>query len=80
MVQVVRLTIREASESICRQFGGKQVPDWKLRRVVDAMESAGLLDVQRVGSYRTVADTDLALIAGQLEKIGWLRREVATCS
>lgn len=71
-MQVVRLTIRETAESIQRQFGGKLVPDWKLRRVVDLMEAADTLVVQRVGMYRTIADADVQAVADELRRVGWL--------
>lgn len=76
---VLRLTIRETAESIQRQFGGKLVPDWKLRRVVDAMETADTLSIQRVGPYRTIADTDVATVADELRRLGWLESEAVPC-
>ena len=78
-MQILRLTIRETAESIQRQFGGKQVPDWKLRRVVDAMEAADTLSVQRIGTYRTIADTDVRIIADELRRLGWLESEAVPC-
>lgn len=72
MPQDVRLTIREVGESIHRQHGGPLVPDWKLRRVVDGLESSGELDVQRVGMYRTVSSDDISKIAVALQRIGWV--------
>jgi hypothetical protein len=82
-MQVLRLTIREASQSIFRQYGGRPVPDWKLRRVVDVLESQGSLDVQRIGTYRTVSADDLWVIADELRRLGWLKAPAAepvTCS
>lgn len=72
---IVRLTIREAAESIQRQTNSALVPDWKFRRVVDDLDRRGLLSVQRIGIYRTVADTDLHIITDELRKIGWLHSE-----
>ena len=72
MAQDVRLTIRELDESIQRQFGGTLVPDWKLRRVVDALEDAETLDVQRVGRYRTVSTDHVGIIADALRRLDWL--------
>lgn len=72
MPQDVRLTIREVGESIHRQYGGPLVPDWKLRRVVDGLESSGDLDVPRVGMYRTVSANDVCKIAVALQRLGWV--------
>ena len=77
-MQSLRLTIREAASSINRQFGGRLVPDWKLRRVVDALESSGSLDVQRIGTYRTVAANDVAVIAAELTRLGWIKPKLET--
>ena len=57
-----------------------EVPAWKLRRVVDPLESDNRLDVQRVANYRTVSDGDLGVVATELRRIGWLSRGVAKCS
>jgi|GEM_PF-1536482 hypothetical protein len=70
-MKVIRLTIREASESIYRRFGGRRVPEWKLRRVVDVLESRGMLDVQRMGAYRTVAAEDVGILAAEMRRCGW---------
>jgi hypothetical protein len=78
-MHVLRLTIRETAQAIQRQFGGALVPDWKLRRVVDAMESTDAISVQRVGTYRTIADSDVSIIASQLQQLGWIRTEVSSC-
>lgn len=72
MPQDVRLTVREIGESILRQHGGPMVPDWKLRRVVDGLESSGELDVQRVGLYRTVSANDVNKVAVSLQRLGWV--------
>lgn len=76
-MQALRLTIREAAESLQRQYGGKILPDWKLRRLVDSMESAGSLDVQRVGNYRTVSSDDIGTIFAELQRMGWLDNQGA---
>lgn len=74
-MQTIRLTIKESAGSIQRQFGGRLVPDWKLRRVVDILEDQGSIDVQRVGTYRTIAGSDVAILANELRRIGWLKSE-----
>lgn len=77
--RVLRLTTTEATAAILRQYGHK-VPDWRMRRVVDAMESAERLDVQRMGNYRTVSANDLALIVDELRSMGCLPElEVPSC-
>ena len=72
MANEIRLTIRELGESIQRQFGGRLIPDWKLRRVVDDLEQADTLNVQRVGRYRTVSAADVETIADELRRLDWL--------
>jgi len=69
MATAVRLTITEAIASIARQYG-QAVPVWKLRRVFDAMEAAGTLDVQRVANYRTIDGDDIGKIADELKRLG----------
>lgn len=71
----LRLTIREAAEAIARQFNAAVVPDWKLRRVVDSLFERDLLDLQRVGPYRTIDADDVPSIAAELESLGWLKRK-----
>jgi hypothetical protein len=79
-MQVIRLTIREAAAAVQRQHGGRVVPDWKLRRVVDCMEVADQIEVQRVGTYRTISSDDIGKIADELQRLGWLtQREPVTC-
>lgn len=73
MTHDIRLTIRELGESIQRQFGGTLIPDWKLRRVVDALDEGETLSVQRVGRYRTVSADHVAIIADELRRLDWLR-------
>jgi hypothetical protein len=79
IMHVLRLTIRETAAAVQRQYGGKLVPDWKLRRIVDAMETRDALQVQRIGPYRTIADVDVAKIATELERVGWLKQEPTSC-
>lgn len=79
-MQAVRLTIREVAESIKRQYGGSQIPDWKVRRVVDSLDASGTLNVQRVASYRTVSGDDVGIIAAELQRLGRLpKKEHASC-
>lgn len=78
-MQNIRLTIRETSESIRRLYGGRPIPDWKLRRVVDSLESQDSLDVQRIGMYRTVSADDVGTVANELRRLGWLESEAVQC-
>ena len=78
-MQNVRLTIRETAESIQRLYGGRLIPDWKLRRIVDSLESNDSLDVQRIGMYRTVSADDVGIVANELRRMDWLESEVAPC-
>lgn len=78
MVDSLRLTLTELAGSINRQFGG-QVPVWKLRRVVDALESHDILIVQRVANYRKVSDGDVAIVANELRRLGWLQGDPTPC-
>ncbi len=78
-MQNIRLSIRETAESIHRLYGGRLVPDWKLRRIVDSLESAESLDVQRIGQYRTVSVDDVCIIANELRRLGWLESEAVPC-
>ena len=72
MATDLRLTLTELAASIGRQFG-QQVPIWKLRRVVDTLESRDVLDVQRIANYRTVSDSDIEIVVKELQRIGWLK-------
>jgi hypothetical protein len=74
----LRLTLTEVAGSIERQHG-RRTPIWKLRRVVDYLESADSLDVQRVGNYRTIADGDVPIVAAELRRLGWLESEAVPC-
>ena len=74
-MRTIRLSIRETAESIQRLYGGRLVPDWKLRRIVDSLESSDSLDVQRIGQYRTVSADDVGIIANELRRLGWLESE-----
>lgn len=67
--RVIRLTTAEAAAAIQRQYG-HVVPDWRMRRVIDAMGQEERLDVQRMGNYRTVPGDQLGLIVAELERIG----------
>ena len=75
----IRLTIRETAESIQRQYGGRLIPEWKLRRIVDLLESQDLLDVQRIGMYRTVSANDVGIVADELRRLGSLESEGVSC-
>lgn len=78
-MQNIRLTIRETAESIQRLYGGRLIPDWKLRRIVDSLESQDALDVQRIGMYRTVSADDVGIVANELRRLGWLESEAVPC-
>ena len=78
-MQNIRLTIRETAESIQRLYGGRLIPDWKLRRIVDSLESKDSLDVQRIGMYRTVLADDVGIVANELRRMDWLESEAAPC-
>lgn len=78
MVTVLRLTMTELVDSIDRQFGGR-VPIWKLRRVVDSLESQQRLEIQRIANYRTVCDSDIGIVADELRRLGWLESEAVPC-
>ena len=75
----MRLTITEVAKSIQRQFGGERVPDWKMRRIVDSLDSANAISIQRVGVYRTVAPEDVLAVANELRRIGRLPQETIPC-
>lgn len=74
----LRLTLTEVAGSVERQFG-RLIPIWKLRRVVDSLESQDSLDVQRIGNYRTLATGDVAIVAAELRRLGWLESEAVRC-
>lgn len=67
---MIVLTMPEAAAAIQRQYGGKPVPIWTLRRIVDRLEADERLEVQRVGPYRTVMDTSISIIAEELHRRG----------
>ena len=77
MEKQLRLTLTELGRSIQRQFG-VSIPIWKLRRIVDALESADSLEVQRIGLYRTVAADDVGIVADELRRLGWLKTTATT--
>lgn len=66
------LTTKQAADEIQRQYGGELVPDWKMRRTVDAMGQAGTIVVQRVQLYRMVDAGDISKIADELRQCGRL--------
>ena len=78
MATALRLTLTELAGSIGRRFG-REVPIWKLRRVVDVLESQDAISIQRVGNFRTISDADVGIVAEELRKIGWLDREAVSC-
>ena len=74
MAAELRLTITEVADSVERQFG-RRFPAWKLRRIVDSLESSDALGVQRIGLYRTVSADDDGIIANELRRLRWLESE-----
>lgn len=78
MATQLRLTITEVAASFERQFG-RSFPAWKLRRLVDSLESQDSLNVQRIGLYRTVSADDVGIIANELRRLGWLESEAVQC-
>lgn len=62
MTTELRLTVPEVVDSIQRTTG-KRYSHWTVRRVIDGLDSAGEINVQRCGLYRTVASSDVARIA-----------------
>ena len=71
------LTMNDVVLSIHSQFNGKIIPHWKLRRVMDSLESSGSLSVQRIGGYRTISADDVHIVAEELQRLGWLEAEAA---
>lgn len=69
---MMRLTNTETAETIQRQYGGELVPVWKMRRIFDDLSARGLIDLQRVGIYRTIGYSDVWAVADELRRIGWL--------
>ena len=78
MAKQLRLTLTELGRSIQRQFG-VSIPIWKIRRIVDALESADSLHVERVALYRTLSTDDVGIVADELRRQGWLESEAASC-
>ena len=73
-----RLTLPQLAGLIGNQFK-RDIPVWKIRRVVDDLNSRDRLDVQRVGNYRTVSEDDAGIVSGELKRIGWFDREAIPC-
>lgn len=65
----LRLTTPEVRDSIVRTTG-RQYSIQRTRRVIDALETEGVIDVQRVGLYRTVVASDVPRIADELRARG----------
>ena len=74
------LSTTELSQVI-KNRTGSQIPAWKLRRVLDDLDGRGLINILRVGGYRTLPDTDTDTVIQELRRIGWLKplAESATC-
>jgi hypothetical protein len=65
------LTMGDVSTRISKRFR-VVVPIWKLRRVVDDLENAGLLDVTRIGNYRTIDEAGIDAVVSELQRLDWL--------
>jgi hypothetical protein len=78
-MQELRLTTAEVIGSIKSQYGGRICGQRTLGRVIDQMETEGRLTVQRMAAYRTVAESDVPVIADELIRTGRLEAEMATC-
>jgi hypothetical protein len=65
------LTMGDVSTRISKRFR-VVVPIWKLRRVVDDLENAGLLDVTRIGNYRTIDEAGIDAVVSELQRLEWL--------
>ena len=78
MAMQLRLTLTELGRSIDRQHQ-RTIPVWKLRRCVDALESADAIEVQRIGLYRTVSTDNVHIVADELRRQGWLQSEAVPC-
>jgi len=78
MATDLRITLSELADSIDRQFR-QRVPIWKIRRVVDLLESQKRLDVQRVANYRTISDGDIQIVVDELHRLGRLPSEAVQC-
>ena len=59
-----RLTLPQLAGLIGSRFK-RDIPVWKIRRVVDSLESLGAIEIQRVGNYRTISEGD----AGTLDRL-----------
>jgi hypothetical protein len=72
-------TITHVAESIAQRYG-VEIPDWRLRRVLDALHSAGTITVTRVGRYRTIDSGDIAHVVAELRRLHCLpETEAASC-
>jgi hypothetical protein len=78
MATELRITLSELSERLGKRFD-RQVPVWKLRRIVDSLESQNILDVQRIANYRTISDGDINTVAEHFVRMGWAEREAVSC-
>ena len=63
MSQSAHLTVGQVAEIY-------DVPAWKIRRVVDALD----VEIPRAGLYRLIPRNLLGIIATELQRQGWLPR------
>jgi hypothetical protein len=68
------LTVPQLAEELTRQTE-TLVPDWKARRVVDALAP----NLPRVVNYRLIPRTMVPAIIQELTRQGWFDRGTAPC-
>lgn len=66
----MRLTVNQAALEIQKQFGGDLQPDWRMRRVLDALDDANLISIERTVNYRTITSEEIPIVAAELKRRG----------
>jgi hypothetical protein len=74
----MRLTANQAAQEIQKQFGGELMPEWRMRRVIDAL--AASLTIELIGRYRTIPSEELPIVATELQPMELIPRELAAAS
>ncbi len=64
-----RITTGEARREVARLNGEPPVPDWRMRRTLDALAIAGKITLERIGQYRTISDADVPTVADELKQL-----------
>ena len=67
-------TTAEAARTLTDRMGVR-VPEWKVRRVSDALD----FEIQRFGPYRLLTANNLDAIEESLRESGWKGGKVTTC-